>query len=278
MRLEVFNTRSVDGEYRWKSLDEFHQTYWSGLDAQVFAGDVFLDELITLQWRLDEVVAPLFSYASYTYDSVMHGARRVSGSFMINFKRQGYLYELLEQWDKKVPIPNRAPRDWTRDEAFRLARHGHATVEDLTAMAGQAGFPVRNLGGFQKLDHKTLGRVADAFEKAIWDEPQREKSPQVQSVRGALTARTESNRPRFRLSHPVELAIHFGSVAQQGASARVQGAGLVGYGGDTNENAALPVGTSLKLSGVVLTSREQVLDDSGRPVLENYGFIARDVI
>jgi len=53
-RSSVYNTQSLDGDHIWKQIDDFASTYWSGLDARIFAGEIFLDEITTLEYRLFE--------------------------------------------------------------------------------------------------------------------------------------------------------------------------------------------------------------------------------
>lgn len=79
----------------WAVFQSFSSNYYSGLDMSCYFDNIFMDEIIQLQYQEVENVRPNFSYADITYRSATHGSRLVQGSFAINFKEGGYLYKLL---------------------------------------------------------------------------------------------------------------------------------------------------------------------------------------
>lgn len=73
--------------------------YFSSIDAEIYFGgssSTFIDELIQITWSVEQSALPLFGYNSYTFDDLAVGARQVMGSFIINFTKSGYLYEVLK--------------------------------------------------------------------------------------------------------------------------------------------------------------------------------------
>lgn len=261
--LNVKNTRAQNGEEIWKTVDDWMSTYWSGLDARIYAGNVYLDEIIALQYEMQEMVIPIYSYASYTHDRVLHGSRRVAGAFSINFKRESYLFELLSQIEtgRALPGGNEPP---TRDEAaFRLASRGTATLEDFTAAAGKSN-PFGRKNSISKDELAKLRKTAGAFEEAIWGT----KTPVP--LKGQ--PRTSPQRSRFELSREWDLHIHFGSNdSVDPRNVRRDGKPLPGQ--DT-----LSVSTYTRLVDVHITGVSRIVDDSGRPLLEQYQFLAKDVL
>ncbi len=75
----------------------FQQKYFSGCNITIFFGDVFVDEIVALQFDIQESLLPIFGYNSYTYDVVAHGARMINGVFKINFVESGYLFKIIKQ-------------------------------------------------------------------------------------------------------------------------------------------------------------------------------------
>lgn len=261
MRLDVRSTRFQEGEQLWKTVDEYYQTYWSGLDARVYAGNVLLDEIVALQYELQEAVLPVFSYASYTFTDALHGARRIQGMFTMNFKREGYLFELLRQLEKRTSVVGGNETNAPDESAFRLASRGNATVEDFTALVNKGtAHSERN-----KLTPESVQRLKDvssAFEEAIWGRVEIPK---------ALDPRTTPSRARFETAQDFDLHIHFGSreplLNETDRRAR-----------KAAPDEDLVVATYTRLVGVHLTGVGRVLDDSGRPIMESYSFIAKDAL
>lgn len=276
--LQVKNTRSLDGDVIWKTLDKFYQTYWSGLDCRIYANNILIDEIISLQYTLQEAVMPLFAYHSYTYETVLHGARRVEGSFTINYKRDSYLYELLRQLDE--PTSTRESATSLRDtEAFRMAREGNATLEVFTALAagGQAHRP--NSGGRIKVDPVLLKNVAEDFEQAMWGAKREHlNDPATRQVTTDLFNSTSAKAPRFELPRRFDINIQFGSAKDLKLRRRKIVGGVVEEDFDAENRVAIPVATSTRIIGVALNGNGRVVDDSGKPIIETYSFIAKDVL
>lgn len=70
--------------------------YFSSLDAEIYFGEKYIDDIVQIQWSLEQATMPLYGYNSYTFDDVAVGARQISGSFVINFTRANFMYEILE--------------------------------------------------------------------------------------------------------------------------------------------------------------------------------------
>jgi peptidoglycan hydrolase-like protein with peptidoglycan-binding domain len=74
----------------------FPEEYFSAADVKIYFGDVWMDDITGLQFKLFEKVSPVHGYASKTWDYVMRGKRFVQGYFKIAFREAGYLYTLLD--------------------------------------------------------------------------------------------------------------------------------------------------------------------------------------
>lgn len=279
-KLNVRNTQSRDGDTVWKTVDQFYQTYWSGLDCRIFANQVLIGEIIELQWSLQEAVAPLFGYHDYVYSTIMHGARRVNGAFKINFVREAYLFELLSTLNTKPSIGDTGqPTSLRRTDAFEAAVDGRADISYLLGLASADGTTPTDNSGRPRLSKDQFNRVANDFEKAIWgkqspNDPTTINNNRVRSTVKNLLEETSSKKARFELDNRFDLRIIFGSV-EPGPAQQQQLAGLAGR---NKEKTVIPVATNTTLTGVAITGNERVIDDSGRPIMEAYQFIARDVL
>ena len=74
----------------------FPAEYFSGSDISIYFGDIWIDEVVTLETTLVEAVQPVFGFMSYVYDAVMRGSRQVSGSFTIPFRETNFLRRVLD--------------------------------------------------------------------------------------------------------------------------------------------------------------------------------------
>ena len=70
--------------------------YFSGIDAEIYFGDVYVDETVAINFTVQQQVLPLYGYNSYIYDDISLGSRLVQGQFTINFTSAGYMYNVLD--------------------------------------------------------------------------------------------------------------------------------------------------------------------------------------
>jgi len=65
--------------------------YFSGEDCKIFFGDIWVDDVITLQYSVTQSKTPIYGYASQLFDAVARGQILVEGTLSISFKETGYL-------------------------------------------------------------------------------------------------------------------------------------------------------------------------------------------
>ena len=73
----------------------YPEDYFNGCDVSVYFGDVWVDDIAAIQFRVSEEVQPIFGYNSYVWDAVARGKRLVQGSFRIHFRESNYLNKIL---------------------------------------------------------------------------------------------------------------------------------------------------------------------------------------
>lgn len=86
-------TKTADG---FKIDGTFLKRYYSVIDAEVFFGNEFVEDIAYIDWNVNQNVLPLFGYNSYTYDELARGNRIIQGVFDINFTSPNYLFQILK--------------------------------------------------------------------------------------------------------------------------------------------------------------------------------------
>lgn len=147
------NNEYFDQHYKSQSGDEsgsparvnyrtYPYDYFTGTNARIFFGDVWVDDIVSINYTASQTKEPIFGYASQTFDAVARGVVSVQGSFSVAFKEMGYLnliHRLLEQQRQGAS----AALDHKLDEIREKAEAGKARYEPrLTnaAFTGQFGF------------------------------------------------------------------------------------------------------------------------------------------
>lgn len=68
--------------------------YYSSVDAEIYFGDRHIDEVLNINWSIQQQAMPIYGYNSYCFDDMAIGSRIVQGQFSLNFIKAGFLTEL----------------------------------------------------------------------------------------------------------------------------------------------------------------------------------------
>lgn len=82
------------------SRGEGYVQYYSSLDADILFGGIFIDEVVSISWQVQQNAMPIFGYNSYTFDDIAVGARFVQGSFTVNFTEANYLTRVMKTMNR----------------------------------------------------------------------------------------------------------------------------------------------------------------------------------
>src|SRR5574343_473597 len=120
-------------------LDYFDET-----DMMLYIGDVWVDEVTSLQFICRQDKTPIYGYVSQIFDATAAVYVIVQGAFTVDFKEQGYLWTVLRRWFSYGPG---AP--------------GWSTTDPLTSEKAnkRLGSRIQNLFD-NKLGEQTFGRGA----------------------------------------------------------------------------------------------------------------------
>lgn len=80
--------------------------YYSPIDAEVYFGDYYVEDIVDINYTINQQAQPLFGYNSFTADEIAVGSRIIQGTFSINFTSPRYLFTLLEKAKEGSTLPN----------------------------------------------------------------------------------------------------------------------------------------------------------------------------
>lgn len=76
--------------------------YFCGTNAKVFFGDIWVDDIVTIQYSVKQDKEPIYGYASQHFDALARGIIIVQGSFTIAFKEMGYLNVIQQALESQL--------------------------------------------------------------------------------------------------------------------------------------------------------------------------------
>lgn len=240
----------------------YDKEYYSGTQAALYIGDVFVDEIVAYSFAVSENKTPIYGYASQLFDARSKGPVLVQGNFAINFKESGYLYLILERYRQNLRAIDDAIRKATSDDhqitpedrrlpppfkknsreegilrvTIERILNGELNNEDkfdffqtLAGYATVAGAP-----------DKTFEDYAESFEDAVWGARPKDLDNEVR-------------RPIDSIFDGFDIYFTFGDYNNPNANHTVQ-----------------------RIQNVNLTRVSKAVNVSGEPIAEQYEFFARN--
>jgi hypothetical protein len=230
----------------------FPSDYFSGCDIALYFGNIYIDEITSLQFMMQEQILPLYGYADFRYRDIPHGNRIVIGQFSINFKESAYIYLILDKI-KRGTNNVATQNEWTQID-----------VEEMYERykTGETGYNGRD----------TFETLADYYERAMWG-GEKTDAGIIDFKEMMRKRRTE---PFFDQGFTITVGYgqnHTAFAARKdGTYQKVLGAY---YEADSEH---LPIEETVKtITGVHLFKVDQRFDTSGQPIQEVYNFFAKDI-
>ena len=103
LRNKEFFTSTVKTNYGIKR-------YFSNIDADVYFGDKKIEDIVEIQFSVEEQKLPIFSYNKFYADIIVPGQRIVQGTFILNFTDGKYMDTVLSE------IPDSVYNETTFDQ------------------------------------------------------------------------------------------------------------------------------------------------------------------
>jgi len=223
-------------------------SYYSGTDARIYFGDIWVDEIVEIEFGLQEQVAPIYGYGSYTWDVVARGNRVVAGQFVINFKEVGYLQTILNSLSSAMNTRE-------EDKWFSLNEF-NKEIGEGTGRYKRDLPPETVIENFKEL--------ANDYEATLWGEPGSDRK-EFNEFTDNRTKEHYFSGTRFGVENNKLLKNHGFNI-------------LLTYGGACDPGrVSTGYRTTQTIVGVQLTGVSQRVDPSGNPIQEVYSFIAKDL-
>ena len=288
--------------------------YYSGQDAAIWLGEgpeaIFLGHAVGLEYSLQEMVLPLFAYGDYTMRRRAHGMRIVHGSLSLMFQQTALMYMLLEELTGTVPpgtsntsfVGEHVPALGSILQSASALKAVLGSIDPPKARHLLAGLSTQVKAAANPTDyaaHSSALRAAVNAKKAAWQTgaaktssahaPLSKLQSQLQGRLSPLYSRFETAPEGFTITidlgkpptptapirkpeDPFALPLSYAQAAEPMRAA------APGHTFTQRALGASPSWTTRRIIGVSLTGVQQVVDDSGRPLLENYSFLASDLI
>jgi len=260
-----------------KQNQNFQQVYdfdhFAGSQVGIFIGDVFIDDISSIGWSLTQGKKPIYGYASSNYDRVAPGQVLVQGSFTLNFKERGYLFVILERYNRLLNSANNpdgnSPRvgDLGELDLRKNIERMVASSEVHPNFAYDTN-DLRFLANLNELPDKDFETIAGMFEDVAWGEDptdlaNRKAGKNIKPGEALPVDSKGTVMVRPDQFPPFDIVIGYGDVFRENPS-----------GGKKQ----LQNSTSKRIYNVDLIGESQIIEVTGAPIQERYDFIARTIL
>lgn len=224
----------------------FPTSYFSGCDVDIYFRDLYIDEITAIEFQVQENVQPLYGYASYTVDTWARGNRMVTGTFRINFRTPYYIHYIINEIEYREG----------QDAPFDIQGH------EYTPESKSADEVINQARGISSQDRfKQLSRQ---YQNSIWGETMDSPFKELMENRELDSFFYPQNRRPIVHEKGFDIIIKYGDVPK------------------SSEETMIPTGqksntTMRSINGVQITGASQVIDGEGRPIEEEYTFLAKDI-
>jgi hypothetical protein len=215
--------------------------YFTSSQARVYIGNLFVDEIDTIYYVYNNNRIPVYGYSSPNPDAFGNGRRIVQGQLSLNFVSEGYLYTILNEYQKKAVKPA---------SKVTVSINGQV-VNDIAALTQQQS---------ALLTQQANGDTSAATESELQSLAQRilALAPSAGSSGMAQVKQILANATQAKSAiNAIVQDVPFDVIINASAGGRT---------------------TTRKLKNCLLTSNEQVWDQSDNVIKDVYGFIGVETI
>jgi len=246
--------------------------YFSGSQATLYIGDVWVDDVSYISWRRIQKKTPLYGYASQLFDTTAAGHVLVQGAFAINFKEAGYLWAIL--------------RRWFNLGAGTLANDPVSKSKAKQLTAEKIGANSNNLGGRPIIGSNGTKVSRASIERMVQGRASRkEKYEFYRSLAGYATFSPGTGKDKIFEdiveAYEDQLFKYSDNRKLLEQTRRIDDNVFddfdiyILFGNYSNPKANH---TAIKLVGVRLEEESQTIESNGEPIQEVYSFIARTTV
>lgn len=277
--------------------------YYSGTDCKLFYGDVWVDDVVGINYSVSQNKTPIYGYASQNFNAIAKGQIIVQGTMTVAFKETGYLniiqritetqkqnaYQVLKRrqdisrekaeyklakFDPSLNYIGETPKNpqiavgMTANGSPQLIRQ-EQTIEEIlmNKKTGEASKASLALSRGFNLGEKTrdFEDFAELLEDSIWGDSN--GRPLGAGLRNAIKRADEFD---YNNAGGIKVGIGQGNNAQYEHVLN-----LMLTFGDINDFRAEH--TLVVINDVHFIGTQQMMSPDGSPIFEEYTFIARDI-
>lgn len=229
------------------SFSTYPQDYYTGCQAKVYIGSVWVDDLATIQYETSHSKTPLYGYCDHQFRSVAKGQFLVRGSFTIAFKETGYLYQIIKRWrEDKTGL----------DVLKKFSPNVKSEGETFLTMLGEGYTIEKSLDQLKQTND--FEDAVEIMENAIWGKP--------------------GTPPAFknRIPRSDELDYHvYLSNSSTEDDIDVEGFDILLTFGNYRAGNDTPEHTMISINDVHITGESMVVSPAAEPIGVTYQFFAR---
>lgn len=260
--------------------------YYAGSDCKIFFGDIWVDDIITIQYNSTQSKTPIYGYASQNFDAIARGQILVEGNLAIAFKETGYLNII------------QATLESQRVDASQLIQGKIKKIQDNDQQKFVPGLTTINDDSKEKLDFSysangtpQIIRQAQTIEQILTSK----KSTEVLNTKFGGTSASDfedfaeiledsiwgdSNGKTLELENKLKRVDEFdytgtGGILTAKGHNYSDVLNIMLTFGDINDTRAEH--TMIVLNDIHFTSTSMIVAPNGDPIGEMYTFIARDI-
>ena len=109
--------------------------YYSSVDADIYFGGQFIDEVVSITWQVQQNTMPLFGYNSFTFDDIALGTRIITGQLLVNYTESNYLTKVMN-------VLNRISRKSYGEDTVTKSNFTDADMKRRNTPIWDAGFDI----------------------------------------------------------------------------------------------------------------------------------------
>ena len=76
--------------------------YFSTIDAEIYFGEEYMDDIVRLDYSVEEKKLPIYGFNSYYASKIVVGQKIIQGTFAINFTKTGHVTNIIKKISKSV--------------------------------------------------------------------------------------------------------------------------------------------------------------------------------
>lgn len=263
--------------------------YFAGCDCKVFFGDIWVDDIVAINYNVSQSKTPIFGYASQNFDAIAKGQVIIQGTLAISFKETGYLNIIqatLEAQKKRITSGiDKKIKQYKDDANHNTFIPGINYIGDSSNMApvnvsySATGNPqiIRQQQTIEQILTSKKAGTALSSELNLQDKS-RDFEDFAEVLEDSIWG--DSNGHPIELENQLKRADEFdyssnGGIITAKNRSYSDVLNIMLTFGDINDYRAEH--TIIVLNDVHFTSNSAMINPDGAPIAEEYTFIARDI-